>query len=76
MFTMPPKVYVSKKKQVGKENQEQFVLIRDETSNLLMLNTSNKVVPAKKDEPLGLGNVVSWQDNNRQRWRGPVLAIG
>jgi hypothetical protein len=73
---MPPKTNINQKNDAGKENQDQLVLIRDETSQLLMLASATKAIPVKKGDQLVLGNVVSWQDNNRQRWRGPILAVG
>ncbi|UJR29617.1 hypothetical protein I4U23_017165 [Adineta vaga] len=73
---MAPKSTSTRKKNIEKENEEQMVLIRDETSEVLMLVDSSKALPVKKGTQLAPGIVVSWQDNNRQRWRGPVLTFG
>ena len=73
---MAPKPSNVRKNNPEKENQEQFVLMRDEASQVLILGESKKTLLVKKGVQLAPGITVSLQDDNRNRWRGPVLAIG
>jgi len=73
---MASKPNSTRKKNNEKEKNDTTVLIRDDTTQILMLGDASKVLSIKKGVKLADGVIVSWQDNNRQRWRGPILAIG
>ena len=41
-----------------------------------MLGDSNKALPTNKGSQLVPGVMMFWQDSDRERWRGPILAVG
>lgn len=65
-----------REKENGQRINEQMVLMRDETSQVLMMVDVNKVSTLQKGSKLTPGATVTWQGKSRERWRGPVLAIG
>ncbi|CAF1510675.1 unnamed protein product, partial [Rotaria sordida] len=67
---------VAREKNISKENSEQMVLVREEISQVLMIIDSNKVSLINKTSKLIPGITVVWQGKSRERWRGPILAIG
>ena len=58
------------------EVEQQVLLIRDDATKVLMIIDIKKVLSAKKKGRITPGDMVAWQNNGRERWRGVVLAIG
>ena len=54
----------------------EMVLIRDSTSQALLIAPSDKVSSIKKGSKLIAGTIVTWRDASGERWHGPVLDIG
>jgi hypothetical protein len=65
-------------REVGSSSEvdQQTLLIRDDATKVLMIVDIKKVSPAKKKGRISPGEMVAWQNNDRERWRGVVLAIG
>jgi hypothetical protein len=55
---------------------EQMLLIRDDTTQLLMVVESSKISSANKSSKLTPGVSVSWRNSQRERWRGKVVHVG
>ncbi|CAF3562336.1 unnamed protein product [Rotaria sp. Silwood1] len=58
------------------ENNEQMVLVREETSDVLLIIEYNKVSSINKVSKLVPGITVTCQNSSRERWRGTILAMG
>jgi hypothetical protein len=58
------------------EADEKALLIRDDLTKVLMIVDIKKVLSGKKNGRITPGDIVVWQNNARDRWRGEVLAIG
>ena len=58
------------------EADQKALLIRDDLTKVLMIVDIKKVLSGKKNGRITPGDIVVWQNNARDRWRGEVLAIG
>lgn len=67
---------VAREENISNEKDEQMVLIRDETSQILMIVEAAKVSLVNKVSKLTPEITVTWQNNARERWRGQILHIG
>ena len=66
----------STKDNLAKSSNDQAVLIRDESTQILMIVGLEKVSTGQKKRQIVPGTVVSWQNSPRERWRGAVLFVG
>ena len=66
----------AREKENLEKNIEQMVLMRDEASQVIMVVDASKVSSVNKVSKLTPGVIIKWQGSSRERWRGPILAIG